>query len=114
MPTVLPSLDFMLDDFMSKDAATSPDNIHQVNPDEMSFQDVTTSLNDPNQVSSLIQVPALLSWLNSFRGKLLLNSSLVSKTVTSFSFTSTIVTKTVPIAGEAQIKCLPLGWDVCY
>lgn len=68
------------------------------------------------RIKSLLPLPArpFLSWWNNLRGKMLFSHSLASTTVTSFSFTSTTVTKTVAIAGEAQIKCLPLGWVVCY
>lgn len=115
MTTKFPSPDLMLDGFTIDGNAISLDRIPQVDPDgETSFQDVTTSFKDPKQVSTSVEVPAFLSWWNSLRGKMLLSHSLASTTVTSFSFTSTTVTKTVAIAGEAQIKCLPLGWVVCY
>ncbi|XP_046645990.1 uncharacterized protein LOC124336283 isoform X2 [Daphnia pulicaria] len=115
MTTKFPSPDLMLDGYTIDGNAISLDSIPQVDPDgETSFQDVTTSFKDPNQVSTSVEVPAFLSWWNNLRGKMLFSHSLASTTVTSFSFTSTTVTKTVAIADEAQIKCLPLGWVVCY
>lgn len=114
MTTKFPSPDLMLDGYTIDGNAISLDSVPQVDPGETLFQDVTTSFKDPNQVSTSVEVPAFLSWWNNLRGKMLFSHSLASTTVTSFSFTSTTVTKTVAIAGEAQIKCLPLGWVVCY
>ena len=104
IPTEFPSLDLTLNDYTFDGDATSRDSVQQADPGETSFQDVTTSFNDLNQVSSSAEVPAFLSWWNSLRGKILFSHSLASTTVT----------KTVAIAGEAEIKCLPLGWVVCY
>ncbi len=115
MPTEFPSPDLMLDGYTIDGNAFSLDSVpQQVDPGETSFHHFTNSFKDPNQVSTSVEVPAFLTWWNSLRGKMLFSHSLASTTVTSFSFTSTTVTKTVAIAGEAQIKCLPLGWVVCY
>jgi hypothetical protein len=39
--------------------------------------------------------------------------TVVSKTVTAFSFETTTVKKAMAIADDAMVLCLPSGWSIC-
>ncbi|KAI9558802.1 hypothetical protein GHT06_015591 [Daphnia sinensis] len=55
-----------------------------------------------------------VSWLKQMRAPRLFNTySLTSTTITSYKFSSTTVTKTVAIAADMKVLCLPAGYIVC-
>ncbi|KZS01001.1 Uncharacterized protein APZ42_002479 [Daphnia magna] len=39
--------------------------------------------------------------------------SVASTTITTYSITSTTSTKTVAVAGDGEVECLPSGWVIC-
>ncbi|XP_057369317.1 uncharacterized protein LOC130690327 [Daphnia carinata] len=109
--TALPLLDLTLDDYSFGNDALSSANVGN----DYTFDDVTTSSNNLIQDSSIGQVPTSTTmWWKKLRGKLFFDYSLTSITVTSYSFYSITVTKTVAIAGESEVMCLPSDWVVCY
>ncbi|KAI9558797.1 hypothetical protein GHT06_015586 [Daphnia sinensis] len=107
IPTAQPTLDLTLDDdSLNNDAIPSVDV-----SDDLTFDGAASSSNI--QDTSIGGV-STASWWENLRRKLFTDFSLTSITVTSYSFYSTTVTKTVHIAGESQVKCLPSDWVVCY
>ena len=73
-------------------------------------QDITSSKGvSPSDISRSGSLMRSLSaeprFLNSY--------SVVSSTVTTYSFATATATKTVNIGGAAAVSCLPSGWTVC-
>ena len=91
-PTALPTLDVIQEN-------------RQVSTD----QDITSSKGVfPNDISDSG------SWMRSLSEPRFLNAyTVVSKTVTAFSFETTTVKKAMAIADDAMVLCLPSGWSIC-
>ncbi|XP_057369324.1 uncharacterized protein LOC130690328 [Daphnia carinata] len=97
IPTVVPSLD------VSRQH-------RQMSSDEALQHDIASS----KGLGSSADLSGSVSWLKQMRDPRFLNTySLASTTVTSYKFASTTVTKTVPIAADGLVLCLPTGYVVC-
>jgi hypothetical protein len=73
------------------------------------------SVNQSDQLSANDVIPGSLSpERHVMRGKRYFILSVTSTTVTTYSITSTAVTKSVRLAGDMQVLCLPSGYIVCW
>jgi hypothetical protein len=70
-------------------------------------------IRENRQLSVDDKISGSMSSVENSRGKRFLNYSVTSVTVTSYSFLSATVKKTVAIGGDAAVLCLPSGWSVC-
>ena len=59
------------------------------------------------------KISGSMSLEENLRSKRFFTYSVTSVTVTTYSFLSATVTKTVAIGGAAAVLCLPSGWAVC-
>ncbi|XP_046638416.1 uncharacterized protein LOC124316482 [Daphnia pulicaria] len=92
MSTALPSLDVI------RESRRADQSLHK---------DIITSSKDIRDISE----PA--SWMRNLPVQPRFLNSFASTTVTTYSFKTETVTKTVVIGADAQILCLPTGWIIC-
>ena len=92
MSTALPILDLIREN-------------RQVSTDQEITSSKAVSPNDISGSGSLMRSLSEPRFLNSY--------SVVSTTVTAFSFATTTVKKAVAIADDAMVLCLPSGWSIC-
>ncbi|XP_057369330.1 uncharacterized protein LOC130690333 [Daphnia carinata] len=69
---------------------------------------------DQNDYASLGEISGSISPEKHLREKRFFNFySVTSTTITTYSIMSTTSTKTVAVAGDGEVECLPSGWVVC-
>ncbi|XP_057369325.1 uncharacterized protein LOC130690329 isoform X2 [Daphnia carinata] len=97
--------------------AIIPSQTQQVTPTAVPSLDGETGHLPPYQVDSFNdnvgELSGSISAAQNLRERRFLKYSVTSTTVTTFSILSTTVTKTVALAGDGEVECLPSGYVVC-